>query len=531
MKEINLLDCTFRDGGYINDWKFGRDTIINVFERQVSSGVEFIEVGFIDDRRKFDFDHTIQPDTASFDKIFGKLDHGNSQVVAMIDYGTCSIDNISPCKDSCLDGIRVIFKKNIMYKAMEYCRQLKQLGYKVFSQAVSITSYNEEELLELIKLINDVHPYAMSMVDTYGLVDSAILKKLIKLIDSHLDHDICMGFHAHNNFQLGYSNAITMLTSGIDREILVDGSLYGMGKSAGNAPIELIAMYMNAHCNKNYNIEQMQEAIATSLLDIFRIEPWGYTLFYYIAASNKVHPEYVSYLMNKRTLSVSAVNEILQKIPDEEKLGKNIKMLESLYLEYQNENCNDNDAINKLQEKIANNNLLILGPGASVNKEEERIDKYIEEESPMVISINYVPWNRKIDMLFLTNSLRYRQMASRLAEDSFKFLPIIATSNVTKTEGIFDYVTNYSSLIDVNALVPDNSLIMLMKLLNKIGVKKIALAGFDGYSASEINYFQSGMEYEFAIKHAEELNQYVKDYFNKLKKSIDIEFITNSYYE
>ena len=62
--EHYLLDCTLRDGGYINDWKFGRDNITNIFERQVSSGVDAIEVGFLDERREFDPDRTIQPDTA-----------------------------------------------------------------------------------------------------------------------------------------------------------------------------------------------------------------------------------------------------------------------------------------------------------------------------------------------------------------------------------------------------------------------------------------------------------------------------------
>lgn len=209
-----------------------------------------------------------------------------------------------------------------MYPAMAFCKQVKALGYKVFSQLVSVTSYTDDELREVIGLVNDCHPYAVSMVDTYGLCDAPTLAHIVSVIDKELAPDIALGYHAHNNFQLAYSNAISVLNLHLDRDVLVDGTLYGMGKSAGNAPLELLAMYMNAQFGKQYDVNQIQEAISTSILDLYHKKPWGYTLFYYIAASNRCHPDYVSYLMNKRTLSVTAVNEILQQIPEEKSWAK-----------------------------------------------------------------------------------------------------------------------------------------------------------------------------------------------------------------
>ena len=529
--EHYLLDCTLRDGGYINDWKFGRDNIANIFERQVSSGVDAIEVGFLDERREFDPDRTIQPDTACYDKIFGRMDHGNALVVAMIDFGTCGIEHLSPCVESCLDGIRVIFKKEKMHAAIAFCKQVKALGYKVFSQAVSITSYNDDELRELVGLVNDCHPYAMSMVDTYGLLDNAMLSHIISVIDPCLDRDIILGFHAHNNFQLGYSNAVTMLNSVIQRDVLVDGSLYGMGKSAGNAPIELIAMYMNAHFGKQYDVDQMQEAIVTSLLDIYKVEPWGYKLFYYIAAANSCHPNYVSYLMNKRTLSITAINEILQRIPEEEKLGKNMKMLEQLYLDYQSQACNDAEALRQIAALLEGRDVLMLGPGTTMESERDAIQAYIEQNHPFVISINYIPRDFKIDAMFISNAQRYRQMASRLLDKCYDGLPIIATSNVTRTGGKFPYVVNYSSLIDAEAEFPDNSMVMLCKLLCSVGVKAVSLAGFDGYTPDTMNYFNTNMEYSFVKEKADSLNQYGKAFFKSLQGKMDVHFVTKTQYQ
>lgn len=94
----------------------------------------------------------------------------------MIDYGTCSLEHIKPCKDSYLDAIRVIFKKHLREDAMAFCAELKKLGYKVFAQLVSVTSYEDDEMMDLIRLANEVKPYAVSMVDTYGLMHQNNLK-------------------------------------------------------------------------------------------------------------------------------------------------------------------------------------------------------------------------------------------------------------------------------------------------------------------------------------------------------------------
>ena len=100
MKDIKLLDCTLRDGGYINDWEFGADNLVSVFERQVSSGAEIIEIGFLDERRGFDKNRSIMPSTDCARKILGKVDKRQAMVVGMIDYGTCGISKIEPCEAS-----------------------------------------------------------------------------------------------------------------------------------------------------------------------------------------------------------------------------------------------------------------------------------------------------------------------------------------------------------------------------------------------------------------------------------------------
>lgn len=538
MKQVKLLDCTLRDGGYVNDWNFGHDNMVNIFERLISSGVDILEVGFLDDRRPFDRNRTIMPDTASADRLFGSLDKKNTMLVGMIDYGTCSIDHIAPCSESCLDGIRVIFKKHIMKEALAFCTQVKALGYQVFVQAVSITSYSDRELLDLIDLVNALNPYALSMVDTYGLLHQSSLLHYFELLDHNLNPEIAIGYHSHNNFQMAYANSMEMLSKPANRTVLVDASLYGMGKSAGNLPVELISMHMNLHYGKSYDTSQMLEAIDINIMPFFEKSPWGYSLFFYIAASNNCHPSYVKFLMDKHTLSLKSLNVILGQIEPEKKLMYDKDYIESLYLSYQNMECSDEDDLKRLAREWAGKPLLLLGPGKNMELQRDRIDRCIAERHPVVIAVNYIPEDIPVDYAFLSNSRRYVQLATRLLELKKEQehalaspVRVIATSNVTNVNGSFDYTLNYSSLIDRDAEIIDNSFVMLLNVLVKAGVSQAACAGFDGYSVGGDNYFNSDMDYRIGKEKSMNLNSYVKNVLKKLSGSFQAEFITDSWYE
>lgn len=531
MKKMQLLDCTLRDGGYINDWEFGHDTLVNVFERVVSAGVDVIEVGFLDERRKFDINRSIMPDSASVARIYGELDRKNTMVVGMIDYGTCAIEKLQPCEESYLDGIRVIFKQHVMHDAIAYCKQIKELGYKVFVQAVSITTYSDADLLELVDLVNGLHPYAMSMVDTYGLLHQSNLYHIFEVLDSSLLPDICIGYHAHNNFQMGYANGIEMIEAKTERPMLVDGTLYGMGKSAGNAPLELLAMYMNENCGKNYDINQMLEAIETGIMEIYNKVHWGYNLFYYVSASNKVHPNYVSYLMNKNTLSIKSINDILKKIEGPQKLLYDKNCIEKLYRDYEICDCDDTAAMGALAQQWQGRELLLIGPGKSCEERRDEIEAYRKANEPSVIAINFIPEGKKPDYLFLTNSKRYLQLSSQISRAENKDIHVIATSNVTKTDGIFEYVLNYSNLINVNDRVPDNSLLMLLRALLDMKISAVTLAGFDGYDPEKMNYFRTNMQYSDIHKKAKELNLTARKFLQDHADRLAVKFITPSLYQ
>ncbi|MCM1231029.1 MAG: aldolase catalytic domain-containing protein [Ruminococcus flavefaciens] len=530
-----LLDCTLRDGGYVNDWKFGYDTIINIYERLVSAKVDMIEVGFIDASRPYDKDRSIFPDTAGVKRTFDGFDKGKSFIVGMIDYGTCPIENVELQKDSFLDGIRVIFKKEKMHPAIEFCRQIKEKGYKIFVQAVSITSYDNESFSELLGLVNKLEPDFFSLVDTYGLLHKEDLHKYLQMADEGLEPNIGLGYHAHNNFQLAYSNCIEFLEQSMERKVLVDASLYGMGKSAGNAPIELLSMFMNDHCGKAYQVEQLLEAIDVSIMDIYRKMPWGYAFKFYLSASNDCHPNYVAYLQEKRKLSVKSISEILDAISPEKKLLYDVDYIEQLYLQYQARECEDRADRERLKELLLNKKegrpVLLLGPGNSIKTQQEKIRDYIETFMPIVIAVNFLPEEFSPNALFISNAKRYVQLFPKLMRIS-PVIPVIGTSNVTSTEISFEYTLNYAVLLDERAWVVDNPLVMLLKLLKQLGMDKVFLAGFDGFQKAETaNYVNENMEYEFTQEKALQLNRDTEESLKRQGLDGMIRFVTDTLYQ
>lgn len=525
---VKMLDCTLRDGGYVNDWDFGHSVITGTYKRLDEAGIDYIEVGFLDDRRPFDMDRTIMPDTDSLNKVFANVPKKHAIPVAMIDYGTCSIDNIGPCSSTFIDGIRVIFKKEKIDEALPFCQAIKDKGYKLFIQAISITAYSDMELLEYVQKINRVKPYAFSIVDTYGLLDNASLARYFYLIDNNLSPDVRLGYHDHNNFQLGFSNTAKFLSFETKRELIADATVYGMGKSAGNCTSELLAMHMNDRHSKNYNLNLILEIIDTDLMSIYQKHYWGYKYDFFIAAMQKCHPNYVKHLLDKKALSISSINEILAKIPESKKLHYDKDWMETAYLDYQKRDQDDHLAYLTLAKHISpQKKALILGPGRTITTHSAAIKNAVDDDT-VVLSANFWPKEYAVDFVFISSAKRYSKLADVLHQDTIDS-SLILTSNISTLPGYSpDFVLNYESLLWPQVEKKDNTLFLLLSMLHRLGVTQVFLAGFDGFGNGQGDYYQRA--YEFSHDQTEDYNATMQRDLALMAGHFDIHFLTPSYY-
>ena len=152
---------------------------------------------------------------------------------------------------------------------------------------------------------------------------------IFKHIDNILDKNIALGFHSHNSMQLSFSNTKELLNLDLDREIIIDSCLYGMGRGAGNLCTELITKYLNDNLQTNYKISPLLRTIDNILKPIYDKKPWGYSTLYYIAAIHGCHPNYATYL-GEKNLSNEEIERIMDLIPQEKRTVYDEKLIKTL---------------------------------------------------------------------------------------------------------------------------------------------------------------------------------------------------------
>ncbi len=524
---IKLLDCTLRDGGYVNNWEFGKENINWIVQKLQSSKIDIIELGYIRDYESYNEDRTVFPDVVSCNNVLKNIIH-NTLYSAMIDFGHCSIENVIDKKDSFIDILRVTFRKNNIKEAIEYCKKLKDKGYMIFLQPVSVTSYSDMDMLLLIQQINELKPIALSIVDSYGLMHEEKVIRYFHLMDNNLLPEIGIAYHSHNNFQLAYSNSIKFLSIPCNRDLYVDASLYGMGKNAGNCNIELIAMYLNQFYNKSYDLNELLDIIDIQILKLTQKYCWGYQLPLYVSAMNNCHPNYVHYLIEKNMLTISEISKILKKISKEKQLVFDKDYIESLYISDQGENIVSSSVYDDLSKIFQTKTILLIGPGISISKQYEKIKNYISNHDVYIISLNHINKLFSADYIFISNPKRYSQIKINADLDKSK---LIITSNLIENSNEIKYVLDWSKLFSKETIVGNSSIYLFLNALIKMNIKKVVLAGFDGFQKYTQSYYDLNEEFYRVTDNTSILTKEISNQLKLFSKKIEIEFLTKSLYQ
>lgn len=530
MSKIQILDCTLRDGGYINDWRFGYGNIKSIISRLTKANIDVVEVGFLEDH-VYDKERSIFSDV---DQIIDVLpqDRGNTRYVAMTRFGKLDINNLKEYDGRSIDGIRITFHENEVEGAMEFCKQVKAKGYKVYVQPVGTTSYTDHYLLKLIDIVNEMEPYAFYIVDTLGLMKKNDLLRMFYLVDNNLKNNIILGFHSHNNLQLSFSNAQELVDLHTSRQIIIDSSVYGMGRGAGNLNTELITQHLNLVRNSQYRTDYLLEIIDDTIGRLREVYTWGYSVPYYLAAINNCHPNYATYLINRKTLPIKSISTILKSIDQDQRELYNKKYIEELYRKFQQHNIDDTNDRERLREQLSGENIMILAPGNSLVHETERILTHIREHQSVVISVNFDGEKFGAQYSFYSNTKRFEKSQEMKSNHSGFRPKLIITSNITADEGTYNYKVNYSDYLNDQPLANDNATLMLIALLIKLDIPRVDIAGFDGFKLStRENYIEDKLETNLDDTVIVELNRQITEVVKEYRQMIELNFITDSLYQ
>ena len=528
MNSLKILDVTLRDGGCVNDFNFGQSYMEKILSAQEAAGIDVIEMGYLDEKKGSSSGRTqyineqVIPDCILKQKKSGVI------YLAMMDYGKFNVDNLSDRTPNGIDGIRLAFHKKNMRDMIPLGKKIIDKGYRFYIQPMITLRYTDAELLELIESVNNELPGASGfyIVDSFGEMRPNDMLRILNLVDHNLDKKMTLGFHSHNNLQMSYSNSISFLQFPTNRDLMLDCSIMGMGKGAGNLNTELILEHLNLYYGKQYKIEPLLEVIDKVLNQIRTEFYWGYAVEYYLSSAKHCTPTYASHFYNKHMLPIDQVAELLGMIAEEKKISFDKEYAEKLYRNFnESKSVNDAVAVLDLKQEIADKTVLLVAPGKSIGTAKEQLEELIRREDVFAIGLNSTI-DLDFDYVLTTRKDIYE---AKLSEGK----NIIVPSNVSKGGRGNVKILDYGRWIEVGERTHDSSSVMAFNLMLSCGVKQLLLAGFDGFSINiNDNYYDPDMRRPVSQEQAERRNAYYSSLIKKVRDSgVQIEFVTPSLYD
>lgn len=529
MNSIKVLDVTLRDGGCVNDFNFGQVYMEQILAAQEASGVDVIEMGYIDEVKGSTSGRTQYINEQVITECLLKHKKEGVTYVAMMDYGKFNVDNLKPCTKDSIDGLRVAFHKKNMHDIIPLGRKIIEKGYKLFIQPMITLRYTDAELLEFIEMVNKELPDASGfyIVDSFGEMRPNDMSRVLNLVDHNLIPSMTLGFHSHNNLQMSYSNACALLQFPTNRNLMLDSSIMGMGKGAGNLNTELLLEHLNLYYGKKYKISPLLEVIDKVINQLHSEFYWGYAPEYYLSSANHCTPSYAGHFYNKHMLPIDQVGELLSMIDEGKKISFDKNYAEELWRSYnESKQVDDSSVVAELKTVFAGKKVLLVAPGKSIASYKETIDDIIKDNDVVSIGLNLTdPFD--VDYMMTTRQDVYESSVAAGKK-------VITTSNVSKGSRGKIKILNYKNWIEISdGRTHDSSSVITFNLLKACGVKEILLAGFDGFMVNiNENYSDPNLRRPVSVEQVERRNAYYKSFISEIAFSgIRITFITPSKYE
>ncbi|MBU3911200.1 MAG: aldolase catalytic domain-containing protein [Candidatus Omnitrophica bacterium] len=285
-EKIKVLDCTIRDGGLINNHDFDSRFVREVYKAISASGVDYMEIGYKNSKEFFstkEYGHWKFCDDDEIKKIIDGVE-SRTRISVMVDVGRVNIDDVKPASESPVDMIRTASYVKDIDKAIFMANHFADKGYETTINIMAISKDMGPELDEALDQIEkECKVNAVYIVDSFGALYQEPVEHLIKLCKKILKTKE-IGFHGHNHQQLAFGNTIEAI---IHDANYLDGTVYGIGRAAGNCPLELLIGFLK---NPKFDIRPVLDLISKEFIPLREKIEWGYIIPYAIAGMMNEHP-------------------------------------------------------------------------------------------------------------------------------------------------------------------------------------------------------------------------------------------------
>jgi len=289
--ELKVLDCTIRDGGLINNHQFTDTVVRAVYDTCIEAGIDYMEVGYKNSPEIFstdDYGPWRHCDEADLNRLFPEHDADKTglKLCAMADAGKSDFRNqIVPRSESTLDMIRVAFYAHQVSEAVEMIQYCDSIGYETCANLMAISNVEDVEVDTVLTAIADTPADVMVIVDSFGYLYREQIDRLYKKYAAAMEGtDKDIGIHAHNNQQLAFANTIEAIILGSNR---ADATMAGLGRGAGNCPMELLLGFLR---NPKFRLRPIVKLLEEHILPLRDTVDWGPSVPYNITGQMNLHP-------------------------------------------------------------------------------------------------------------------------------------------------------------------------------------------------------------------------------------------------
>lgn len=331
LENIQVLDCSIRDGGHLNKWNFTHDFAKAYFQSARQSGVDIVELGYRSSPGTFkdsgDWRFTLD---SLIRETIGEGPY--PRIAVMADAGKARLDDFPIKIDSPVDIVRVACYNEQLSEALDLVSGLKNKGYFTTINLMGVSQYSERDFDQALDKIKSSEVDVVYVADSFGSLYPEDVRKLVSRLKEGTGKQV--GFHAHNNIQMAFTNSIAALEAGAT---YIDATVNGIGRGAGNLPLEMVIPFLNRVHEKHYDPVPILELTEGPVKRLKQNLIWGYNLPFLLSAVKSCHPNY-ALTLKKRGYAIREIHDILNLMDAEQSAGFNQGLLEKAIQAHRNLN-------------------------------------------------------------------------------------------------------------------------------------------------------------------------------------------------
>ena len=542
-RQLEVLDCTVRDGGYVNNWDFDKKLVRETYRALSKAGVDYVELGYHGTEKHFDsakYGAFRFCSAEDINAVCAGIDGAN--VALMVDYGKYDLANLAQYKETPVSLIRCAFHKDKFHDALTKLNKIKQMGFAVSANLMGYVTYSQQERKELIATLKDLKLDYAYVADTYGsMFPDQLAEFFAPLVE--IKH-IKWGFHPHNNLQMAFANSLAALKAGAQ---VVDGSVFGMGRGAGNLPTEIMLAYLHRQKPDKFNVIPVLNLIDRFYNDLHKKYGWGYNLPYMLSGTYGCHPNYAKNLVERKEYDIEDIWNVLEAISANRPVGFKKQLVDDVLKKGIFGKKVQPTVVRKGQVQTKKNvrvgyvdrhqsrDFLILANGPSLKQFHSETKEFIAKHKPVVMGGNYLGGLFTPDYHAFVNKKRFVDYVESVEGSSRlligQHIPAdMVRDYVSRDYELLYYHDSMEDPFDIkDGVVTANCrtvAVLLAGIALVMGAKRIFMVGMDGYMANSAE----GLYHFYNEKNEAEQQEDLKDKHNwnlNYLKQIDDYMVNN----